>query len=88
MPERYKIKVTIDSETRGSCPEGFKVGDSWIIDADKTPNGMCALAYNALFPVIRAFRWGGESRGDNKDVTYLQCPDSKRGLLYEIRKVR
>jgi len=87
MPKRYKVEVTIKSETRGKCPEGFEVGDSWIIDADKTPDGMCALAYNTLFPIIRAFRMGAEGRGINKDTTYLQCPDSKRGLVYEIRKL-
>ena len=87
MPKRQKVKITIKSETGGKCPAGFDVGDSWLIDAAKTPNGMCALAYNTLFPIIRAFRMGAEVRGTNKDVTYLQCPDSKRGLVYEIRKL-
>ena len=87
MAERYKVKVTIHSEVRGACPDGFQVGDSWLIDADKTPDGMCDLAYNMLFPIIRAFRMGAQSAGADKNVTYLQCPDSRRGLIYEIRRI-
>ena len=89
MNKTYKVKVIVHDVVKNKCPEGFIVGDSWIVGDGKTPGGMCAIAYNTLFPTIRAFRFGAEYPWDaDKDVTYMQCPDRKVGLIYEIRKMR
>ena len=85
----YNVRVTIQSVTKGECPQKFKAGDSWLIEDGKTPGGMCTSAYNAVFPVIRLFRLGGEQPWDkDKDVTYISCPDSERWLIYEVRRLR
>ncbi len=84
-----KVKVTVHSITQGKCPQGFKVGDSWLIPDGKTPGGMCAGAYNSVASAIRLFRLGGEQPWDkDKDVTYVSCPDPEVVLIYEVRKER
>jgi uncharacterized repeat protein (TIGR04076 family) len=32
MPVPYRIKVAVHLVTKGKCPQGFKVGDSWVIE--------------------------------------------------------
>ena len=84
-----KVKVTVHEITKGICPAGMKVGDSWIIE-NKTPDGMCATAYNVLYPTIRAIRLGGQttiSGGPDSDVAYLSCPDRNRWVIYELKRV-
>ncbi len=85
----YDIKVTVVSVTIESCPQGFKVGDSWLIPDEKTPGGMCAGAYNSVASAVRVFRLGGEQPWDeDKDVTYVSCPDPEHWLVYEVRRLR
>ena len=90
MPAPYEVKVTVHSITRGECSQGFKVGDSWLIAGKgQTPGGMCSGAYNSVAPAIRTFRLGGEHPWDeDKDVTYVACPDSKHRVIYEARRLR
>ena len=85
----YEVKVTVHAVTKNKCPQGFKEGDSWLVEDGKTPGGMCAGAYNSIAPAIRLFRLGGEHPWDrDKDVTYISCPDSERILIYEVRRLR
>jgi uncharacterized repeat protein (TIGR04076 family) len=84
-----KIRVTVHDVLKKACPQGFKKGDSWLIEDGKTPGGMCAGAYNSLSPAIRLFRLGGEHPWDrDKDVTYISCPDPESILIYEVRRLR
>lgn len=83
----YKVQVTIKS-IEGECPQEFKVGQSWLIDG-KTPAGMCMGAYNSISPAVRVFRFGGEHPWDeDKDVTYISCPDPKNRVIYELKRLR
>ncbi len=85
----YKVKVTVHEVVRKKCPQGFKVGDSWLIEDGKTPGGMCSGAYNSIAPAVRTLRLGGEHPWDqDKDVTYVSCPDPKCILIYEVRRLR
>jgi len=89
MADVSKVKVTVKSILMGECPQGFKVGDSWLIEDGKTPGGMCASAYYAAYPAIRTLRLGGEHPWDeNKDVTHVGCPDSERVLIMEVTRLR
>jgi len=88
MDNRPHVKVTVHEVTKGQCPQGHKVGDSWLIKDGKTPGGMCASAYNTIYPTIRVFRLGGQHPWDeDKDVNYVSCPDRKRWLIYEVRRL-
>jgi uncharacterized repeat protein (TIGR04076 family) len=89
MPGPYKVKVTVKSVTKGKCPQGFKVGDSWLIEDAKTPGGMCTGAYEVVGPTINLFRYGGEHPWDkDKDVTLVSCPDQEHWVIYEVRRLR
>ena len=89
MPVPYKVIVNVHSVTKGKCSQGFKVGDSWLIEDGKTPGMMCGGAYNSVYPAIRTFRLGGEHPWDeDKDVTYISCPDPERQVIYEVRRLR
>ncbi len=89
MPVPYKVKVTVQSVTKGECPQGFKSGDSWLIEDGKTPGGMCAGAYNSVAPAIRVFRLGGAQPWEkNEDVTYVSCPDPEHWVIYEVKRLR
>jgi len=55
VAEKYKVKVTVKSITKGECSRGFKPGDSWIIENGETPSGMCGDAYTSIAPAISVF---------------------------------
>jgi uncharacterized repeat protein (TIGR04076 family) len=89
MPVPYRVKVAVHLVTKGECPQGFKVGDSWVIEDGKTPGGMCAGAYNSVAPTIRTLRLGGEHPWDeDKDVAYVSCPDPKHSVVYQVTRLR
>jgi uncharacterized repeat protein (TIGR04076 family) len=89
MVKLHKVKVTVHSITKGKCPKGHKVGDSWLIEDDLTPGGMCMGAFNAVAGTIRLFLFGGEHPWDkDKDVAYRSCPDLKHWVIYEIKRLR
>ncbi len=88
MSKQYDIQVTIKSVTKGECPQEFKPGDTWLIQG-KTPGGMCFGAFDAMSPMLRVFRLGGEQPWDeDRDVTYISCPDAKHQLIYELKRLR
>ena len=85
----HNVKVTILGVTKGECSQGFKAGDTWLIDKSQTPAGMCAGAYNSCYAAIRGFRFGAEQPWDeDKDVTVVSCPDPEHWVLYEVRRIR
>ena len=89
MADRYDVEVMITSVTKGKCPQGFKVGNHWLIKDGKTPGGMCAGAYESVSPAIRTFRLGGQHPWDeHKDVTYVSCPDPEHWVIYRVRRFR
>ena len=90
MAEPYKIQVTIKEITKNECPSGFKVGESWLIEDGKTPEGrMCSSAYELVLPWIRILRYGGELPwSEDKDVTLASCPDANVQVIYEVRRLR
>ncbi len=89
MAERYKVKVTVQSITKGECARGFKPGDSWIIEDGETPLGMCGDAYISIASAIRLFWLGGEQPWDkNKDSACRSCPDAEVMVVFEIKRLR
>ncbi len=85
----YPLKVTITKFTKGECPSGFKIGDSWDVDPSKTPNGMCSGAYGAMAGALRALGFGADFPwAENSDLYYVSCPDHKVQTIYEIRRIR
>ena len=84
MPD-YKLKCEVVSvnEEKTKCQ---KLGDSFTLGA-RTPDGMCARAFSAIYPTALAMRftdsipWQG--RNEYFDVT---CPD--RQVTYRLTRIK
>jgi uncharacterized repeat protein (TIGR04076 family) len=82
-----KVRITLSSST-GKCPQGFKVGDTWLIESLKTPNGMCDAAYHSLFQTLRMLEFNGEAPfGKDKDVSFVSCPDAAHVQTYKLERL-
>jgi len=69
----------------GVCPTGIKVGDEFDLSGNTPP--LCHWAYNALYPVICIFAYGGALPwGDDPDRTEFCCPDPSNPVVFEIRR--
>jgi len=83
-----KIKVTVDSITKGKCSLGHKVGDSWLIEPGFTPDRMCDTFYHAMYGAIKMFQGGGSfSKDPDKDVKLVSCPDPKHMVVFEVKRI-
>jgi uncharacterized repeat protein (TIGR04076 family) len=81
-----KVKVTVVSQ-QGHCAYGHAVGHEWICDS-LTPGGMCASAYIAIYPTIRALAAGGTFPWANKDGSLdLACPDHANPLVLRLAAI-
>jgi uncharacterized repeat protein (TIGR04076 family) len=84
-----KVQVTIvDMMGKAGCTQGYKIGDTWVMEPHKTPNPqMCAQVYDAIRMAIVGMGFGGEFPWNEKDVTWFCCPDPSYQLIYEIRRL-
>lgn len=89
MFKPYDVQITIKSMTEGKCDQGHKPGDTWLITKNKTPGDMCFGAFEACYASLSVLRCGGQQYWDeDKDVSYVSCPDPKRRLIFEIKRLR
>jgi uncharacterized repeat protein (TIGR04076 family) len=87
MAGTYDIEVTVVSQ-KGTCGEGYRVGDSWVIGS-RTPEGICMHAFGALLPIQRVLRYGGEFPWEkDKDVTLVACPDAENPVVFRLKRIR
>ncbi|MFH1002633.1 MAG: TIGR04076 family protein [Chloroflexota bacterium] len=83
----YQVKLTVVSQ-QGHCQAGHRVGDAWVLGS-KTPEGICTGAFHTMQSAYRVMRFGGELPWDeDKDVTYVACPDAKNPVVFEVRRLR
>ena len=86
MAQSYKVSIKVVSQ-KGSCEAGHKVGDQWIV-GDKTPEGLCAFAFNALMPAITPLMYGAAYPWEkDPDKTTVACPDGQNPVLFELRRL-
>ena len=87
MSERYEVLARIVSQ-KGTCAAEHKVGDEWVIGL-KTPEGMCLLALNALYPNARVLMFGGALPWEtDPDVCTFACPDAENPVVFELKRLR
>ena len=87
MAQKYNIEVKIISQ-EGHCGAGHKVGDKWTIEGITTPEGMCLLAVQAMFPNFWALKFGGILPWEpDSDVAKVACPDAENPLSLELRRI-
>jgi len=78
------VKVTVISQ-KGFCGHGHNEGDSWVCGG-KTPAGVCASAYAAIYPTLRALSAGGSFEWANPDGSVdLACPDHLNPLVMRLK---
>jgi uncharacterized repeat protein (TIGR04076 family) len=86
MADSYKVRVRVVSQ-KGSCEAGHKLGDQWII-GDKTPEGLCPFALNALMPLVTPLMFGASFPWEKEpDMTTAACPDADNPVVFELRRL-
>ena len=87
MAERYEVVVRVVSQ-KGFCGAEHKVGEEWVI-GEKTPEGICGAAFNALYPAARVLMFGGVFPWESDpDVATIACPDAENPVVFELRRLR
>jgi uncharacterized repeat protein (TIGR04076 family) len=82
-----KIQVTLISAD-GTCPNGHKVGDKWIINRKTPEPGICLAAFHNLFNPIRVLECGGSyPMYADPDSYQTCCPDIRNRLIFEIKRL-
>jgi uncharacterized repeat protein (TIGR04076 family) len=74
MMPNYKIKCEVVKveEAKTNCQ---KVGDAFVI-GPRTPEGMCARAFAAVYPAALAMRFSDDFAWQKgKDCLEITCPD-------------
>jgi len=83
----YKVVVRVISQ-KGTCSQEHKVGDEWVV-GEKTPEGICLSAFQALFPDIRVLMYGGSFPWmKDPDIAIVACPDGDNPVIFEARRIK
>lgn len=81
-----EVKVTVVSQ-KGFCGAGHKEGDSWVCGS-KTPEGICAAAFAAIYPTLRALAAGGSFDWAHPDGSMdVACPDNVNPLVLRLKAI-
>jgi len=84
---RYDVIAKVISQ-KGHCANGHKVGDQWRF-SKTSPEGLCLVALNSIFPDIRVLTFGGsQSWSDDPESCTVACPDGDNPVIFELRRVR
>jgi uncharacterized repeat protein (TIGR04076 family) len=83
--KEYEVVIKLVGNKK-TCHSGHKIGDEWVFDY-LTPPGMCSLAYNALYPIALALRFGATFPWEeDPDVVTICCPDADVSNCFELRR--
>ncbi len=84
--KEYDIVIRLVDNQR-PCHAGHKIGDEWLL-TDKTPEGICTWAYNAIYPMALTLQYGGMFPWqEDPDVMQVSCPDGKVNNIFELRRI-
>ena len=84
--KEYDVIIKLVSNQR-PCHNGHKVGDEWVFRYN-TPEGMCSLAFNAIYPMVWALQFGATFPWqEDPDVTTVSCPDPEVNNVFELRRI-
>ena len=70
----------------GRCSYGHLVGDSFEI-GEVCPAGLCAWAFNSLFPFATVLRFGGSLPWEDAGRACVSCPDPDNTVVFELEVV-
>jgi len=83
---KYDVVITL---VRGKrlCKRGHKPGDQWVM-TDGTPDGLCTLAFNTMYPLASALQFGATFPWQqDPDSTPVSCPDPEVQNIFELKRV-
>ena len=86
--EGYPVEIElIEAKDASLCRFGYKVGDSWVVNAWES-SGFCGMAYSSFFPWIILYQTKGEAvwKPSEKDMLIRTCPDVRPGFLFRIKR--
>ncbi|WP_010253122.1 TIGR04076 family protein [Treponema primitia] len=86
-PPLKKFKITVE-RVEGTCVARHKVGETFYLEADKTPGGVCIPAFAGLLPYINAMIcnanfWWEPTKGKIR----LGCPDPDNHVTFSIEVI-
>lgn len=88
MAEQYDVSIKVVS-VNGTCEQGHKVGDEWIIKEDKTPGGICIWAFCSIAPMACALAYGSSFPwSPDPDSAKAVCPDGDNPVEFELRRLQ
>ncbi|MFH0727670.1 MAG: TIGR04076 family protein [Pseudomonadota bacterium] len=86
MDKPYEVVIKLLGGD-GPCDIGLLPGTEWVF-GERTPEGMCTLAFNAMYPLIVGLQNGATFPWqEDPDVTLASCPNPKVNNVYEIRRI-
>lgn len=84
-----EVKIQVVRSEGEGCPLGFKEGDEFTVSSAFVPEGMCAWAWQSIFPFVATLRLGGKIPwSDDCYETEAMCPDSKAKVVFKIKALK
>lgn len=84
----YKIKIEVIEKSK-MCPKVLNAGGGFVMDnapGAEVPAGMCARAFQAVYPTLLAMRFSEETAWEKgKGYFDVTCPD---GTLYRLSRIK
>ena len=79
-------KVTAEvTGIKGKCSAGHNVGDIFNLSCTNV-DGLCGFCFNAIFPNLQTFQFGGSMPWWQGDMIYQQCPDPVNVLTLKLSR--
>ncbi len=85
----YRVEITLVEQPTMGCSQGYRKGDSWIVDRPLVPADMCQSVWDTVRPAVMALAYGNRAPlpGEKGDVLYRTCADFKRRLKFRVRRL-
>jgi len=88
MAEIHDVSIKVVSQ-KGTCAQGHKVGDEWLIKGYITPAGICMGAFDSIFPVAAVMAFDGKFPwSSDPDTTEVACSDAENPVVFEVRRLK
>jgi uncharacterized repeat protein (TIGR04076 family) len=82
----FPVKATVLSTAGAGCPVGHPVGQTWLLKG--VPAGICAFAFNAMFPAYWTLLFGGDDpRTTETGAMQVTCSAAGCGAAFSVKRV-
>ncbi len=85
--DKKKFRITVE-DIRGTCVACHRVGETFYMSDDKTPEGICLAAFSGLIPYINAMICNATFPWESAPGRIrLGCPDPDNTVVFLIEEV-